>query len=456
MEKTDHDEIKEMIVAARRAQQAYCQTFDQADVDEACKITAKLVFDNAEYLAKLAVEETGMGVYEDKVAKNRNKSKGVWYDLKDKKSIGILSIDNKTNLIEIAKPIGVVAGITPMTNPIVTPMSKIMFALKTQNAIIIAPHPKAKHCSSLAVDMINEVLKPLGVPEGMVQVVREPSITKTQALMAMCDVTVATGGMPMVKSAYSSGKPSFGVGAGNVQVILDRFIDYDLAAGKIITGRSFDNGIICSGEQSFIYPRSDKKEVFEAFERNGAYFVKGDEREKIVNAIFEDGMLARDIVGQSVKFIADKAGVDVPENARVIVVEANGIGREDIICKEKMCPVMACFPYDYFEEAINIAKTNLFFEGNGHTAGIHSNNQANIIKAGIDLSVSRLIVNAPCATTAGGSIQNGLPVTNTLGCGSWGNNSISENFTYKHLLNITRVAPLSTRIHVPSDAEIWN
>ncbi len=455
MEKTDHDEIKEMIVAARRAQQAYCQTFDQADVDEACKITAKLVFDNAERLAKLAVEETGMGVYEDKVAKNRNKSKGVWYDLKDKKSIGILSIDNKTNLIEIAKPIGVVAGITPMTNPIVTPMSKIMFALKTQNAIIIAPHPKAKYCSSLAVDMINEALKPLGVPEGMVQVVREPSITKTQALMAMCDVTVATGGMPMVKSAYSSGKPSFGVGAGNVQVILDRFIDYDLAAGKIITGRSFDNGIICSGEQSFIYPRSDKKEVFEAFERKGAYFVKGDEREKIINAIFEDGMLARDIVGQSVKFIADKAGIDLPENTRVIVVEANGIGREDIVCKEKMCPVMACFPYDYFEEAINIAKTNLFLEGNGHTAGIHSNNQANIIKAGIDLSVSRLIVNAPCATTAGGSIQNGLPVTNTLGCGSWGNNSISENFTYKHLLNITRVAPLSTRIHVPSDAEIW-
>jgi len=166
-------------------------------------------------------------------------------------------------------------------------------------------------------------------------------------------------------------------------------------------------------------------------------------------------MLARDIVGQSVKFIADKAGIDLPENTRVIVVEANGIGREDIICKEKMCPVMACFPYDYFEEAINIAKTNLFLEGNGHTAGIHSNNQANIIKAGIDLSVSRLIVNAPCATTAGGSIQNGLPVTNTLGCGSWGNNSISENFTYKHLLNITRVAPLSTRIHVPSDAEIW-
>ncbi|KGN77525.1 succinate-semialdehyde dehydrogenase [Porphyromonadaceae bacterium COT-184 OH4590] len=455
MEKTEIEEISEMIKIARKAQQIYCQTFDQADVDGACKVAARVIYDNAEMLAKLAVEETGMGVYEHKVAKNRNKSKGVWYDLKDKKSIGILNIDEKTNLIEIAKPIGVVAGITPMTNPIVTPMSKIMFALKTQNAIIIAPHPKAKNCSALAVRMIKEAIKPLDVPEGMVQVVEEPSIEKTQALMSMCDVTVATGGMPMVKSAYSSGKPSFGVGAGNVQVILDRFIDYDLAANKIITGRSFDNGIICSGEQSFIYPRDHKEEVFEAFKRNGAYFVEGEEREQIVNTVFKNGLLARDIVGQSVQFIAKKAGVSVPQDTKIIVVEANGVGKEDVICKEKMCPVMACFHYDYFEEAIEIAKTNLFLEGNGHTAGIHSNNQANIIKAGIDLSVSRLIVNAPCATTAGGSIQNGLPVTNTLGCGSWGNNSISENFTYKHLLNITRVAPLSTRIHIPSDEELW-
>ena len=273
--------------------------------------------------------------------------------------------------------------------------------------------------------------------------------------MEACDVVVATGGMPMVKSAYSSGKPSFGVGAGNVQVILDRFIDFDVAAEKVITGRSFDNGIICSGEQSFIYHKDDKQEVMDAFRRHEAYIVSEEDRDKVVNALFEDGHICRDIVGQSVQTIASKAGIFVPGNTRVLVVEAHGIGRDDLICKEKMCPVMAAFAYDNFDEAIKIAKTNLFMEGNGHTAGIHSNNQANIIKAGTELSVSRLIVNAPCATTAGGSIQNGLPVTNTLGCGSWGNNSISENFTYKHLLNITRIAPLSARIHVPSDAEIW-
>lgn len=449
------EEIKEMIKNARMAQDYYEKHFDQEDVDAVIKAAAKVIYDNAEELARITIEETEMGVYEHKVAKNRNKSKGVWYNLKDKKSMGILDIDEKTGLIEIAKPIGVVAGITPMTNPVVTPMSKIIFSLKTKNAIIIAPHPKAKKCSGLAVKLIKEAIAPFGVPEHMVQAVEEPTLEKTLELMESCDVVVATGGMPMVKSAYSSGKPSFGVGAGNVQVILDRDIDYELAADKVITGRSFDNGIICSGEQSFIYYKEDKEAVMKAFRNNGAYIVKPEEREKVVAAIFQDGKICRDIVGQSVQTIAKKAGISVPQDTKILVVEAKGIGKEDVISKEKMCPVMAAFPYEHFEEAIKIAKANLSYEGNGHTAGIHSNNQANIIKAGSELSVSRLIVNAPCATTAGGAIQNGLPVTNTLGCGSWGNNSISENFTYKHLLNITRIAPLSARIKVPTDEEIW-
>lgn len=448
-------EIKEMVQRARAAQKEYQSHFNQDAVDLMVKLAAKTIYDNAEILAREAVDETEMGVYEHKVAKNRNKSKGVWYNLKGKISMGVLNIDDKTGLIEIAKPIGVVAGITPMTNPIVTPMSKIIFALKTKNAIIIAPHPKAKNCSAHAVKLIKEAVSEFNVPTDLIQVIEEPSIEATKELMSEVDVVVATGGMPMVRSAYSSGKPSFGVGAGNVQVILDRYIDFEDAAEKVITGRSFDNGIICSGEQSFIYHVNDKDAVFDAFRSHGAYIVPENDRDKVVNAIFENGGIARDIVGKSVQTIARKAGIDVPEGTRVLVVEAHGIGKEDIICKEKMCPVLAAFPYTNFEEAINIAKTNLFMEGSGHTAGIHSNNQANIIKAGTEISVSRLIVNAPCATTAGGSIQNGLAVTNTLGCGTWGNNSISENFTYKHLLNITRIAPISARIQVPSDEQIW-
>lgn len=448
-------EIKEMIARAKKAQQEYEERFNQDAVDEVVKAATKVIYDNAEMLARLAVDETKMGVYEHKVAKNRNKSKGIWLNLQGEKSMGVLDIDDRTGLIKIAKPVGIVAGITPMTNPIVTPMANIAFALKTKNAIIIAPHPHAHNCSTLTVNMINEALAKLHVPEGLVQVIEEPTIQKTQELMSRVDVVVATGGMQMVHSAYSSGKPSFGVGAGNVQVILDRNIDYDEAADKIITGRAFDNGIICSGEQCFLYYEEDKEEIFKAFRKHGAYFVPEKQRDQVVNAIFSDGAICRDIVGQSVVTIAKKAGITVPDGTRILVVEAHGIGREDLICKEKMCPVMTCHPYHYFEEALGYAKTNLFMEGSGHTAGIHSNNQANIIKAGMEISVSRLIVNASCSITAGGSIQNGLSVTTTLGCGTWGNNSISENFTYKHLLNITRIAQLSPHIQMPSDEEIW-
>lgn len=448
-------EVKDMISRAKKAQVQYQERFNQETVDEIVKAAARIIYDNAETLARMAVDETGMGVYEHKVAKNRNKSKGVWMNLQGKKSMGVLDIEETTGMIKIAKPVGVVAAITPTTNPIVTPMANIVFALKTKNAMIVAPHPNAKNCSVRTVKLIQEAIAKYGVPEDLVQIIEEPSIQKTQELMSMVDVVVATGGMQMVHSAYSSGKPSFGVGAGNVQVILDRFIDYDEAADKIITGRAFDNGIICSGEQSFIYHKDDKEEIFEAFRKHGAYFAKEEEHDKIVNTIFTNGSISRDIVGQSVQFIAKKAGINIPEGTRVIVVEAQGIGKNDLICKEKMCPVMTCLPYTNFEEAVNIAKTNLSVEGSGHTAGIHSNNQANIIKAGSEISVSRLIVNAPCSITAGGSIQNGLSVTTTLGCGTWGNNSISENFTYKHLLNITRIAQISPHIQLPTDEEIW-
>ncbi len=446
-------DIKAIVAKARKAQAIFEKNFNQEQVDEIVKTVAQTIYDNAYQLSKLAVEETGMGVLEDKIAKCHGKSKGVWHDLKGKKSMGVLRVDEKTNLVEIGKAIGVVAGITPMTNPVVTPMSKIMFALKTKNAIVIAPHPKAEKCSTLTVELINKALEKFGVPEGLVQVIAEPSVAKTQELMKACDVVVATGGMAMVKSAYSSGKPSFGVGAGNVQVILDRGISFMEAAEKVIAGRKFDNGIICSGEQSFIYHEDDKAAVMAAFTEQGAHLVPDQERQQVIDAIFRDGALARDTVGQSVNFIAAKAGITIPVGTKVLILEAKGIGVADIICKEKMCPVLAAFGYRSMDEAIQIATTNLLLEGSGHTAGIHSNNQENIAKAGSRIPVSRLIVNAPCATTAGGSVEGGLAFTNTLGCGSWGGNSISENFTYKHLLNVTRIASTTKKKAAAAMAE---
>ena len=439
-------EIKTIVANARKAQATFERNFSQDQVDEIVKTVAKTVFDHAEELSILAVEETGMGVLADKIAKCHGKSLGIWHDLKGKKSMGVLRVDDKTHLVEIAKAIGVVAGITPSTNPVVTPMSKIMFALKTKNAIIIAPHPKAQKCSGLTVRLINEAIAKYNVPEGLVQILDNPSVAKTQELMGACDVVVATGGMPMVKSAYSSGKPSFGVGAGNVQVILDRDIDFRVAASKVVKGRMFDNGIICSGEQSFIYPQDAKAEVFAAFQAEGAYFVPDAERQQVIDVIFDPkGGLMRDTVGQSTDYIAEQAGIKIPAGTKVLVLESRGYGKADCVSKEKMCPVLAAFPYETFEEAIQIATANLILEGSGHTAGIHSNSQEHINLAGARIPVSRLIVNAPCATTAGGSVEGGLAFTNTLGCGSWGGNSISENFTYKHLLNVTRIASIALK-----------
>jgi succinate-semialdehyde dehydrogenase (acetylating) len=444
-----------MIAKAREAQAIFERDFDQKRTDQVVRAIGKVVFDNAEMLAREAVDETRMGVYEDKVAKNKGKSKGVWYDLKGKQSMGIVSVDPVTDLITILKPVGVVAAITPTTNPIVTPMSKTMFALKGKNAIIVAPHPRSKKCSAHTVALINEAIAKFGVPKNLVQCIEEPSIELTQELMRAVDVVLATGGMPMVKSAYSSGKPSYGVGAGNVQVIIDRGVDYSKAAATIIQGRIFDNGIICSGEQSFIYPKEDREKILDAFKSNGAYIVPDADHDKMVNALFVDGKIAGDVVGQSVKYIADKAGIKIPDGTRVLVVEAHGVAQADLISKEKMCPVLAAFPYDKFEEAIDIARTNLHFEGNGHSAGVHSNNEEHIRMVGMGLTVSRVVVNAPVSTTAGGAMASGLACTNTLGCGTWGNNTLSENLTYKHLLNTTRVARLSPKVHIPTDEELW-
>lgn len=448
--------INDMIIKARKAQAEF-ESFDQKRVDIIVREIGKVVYDNAEVLARMAIDETKMGVYEDKVAKNRGKSKIIWNDLKDKKSVDEISRDLDLNIIEIAKPIGVVGAVTPTTNPIVTPMCNAMFALKGRNSIIIAPHPRAKGCSSETVRLINESIERLGAPKHLIQIIEGPSIEKTNDLMQQADVVVATGGMGMVKAAYSSGKPAFGVGAGNVQIIIDRDIDFEDAAKKIITGRTFDNGIICSGEQTVIAHEDDYDQVMGAFVAQGGYLITDQiEKDKLRKTLFTEGHMNKDVVGQSVQTIAKLAGLDIPEDRKVILVEADGIGSEELFCREKMCPVLATFTYASFEEGIKIAKTNLELEGNGHTAGIHSNNISNIKRVGEVLSVSRVVVNAPTSTTAGGSFTNGFAPTTTLGCGSWGNNSISENFTYKHLINISRIGLIREDVSALSDLEIWS
>ncbi len=448
--------VAEIFEKARIAQAEYEKSASQEQVDAAVKAIGKVVYDRAEELAKMAVEESGMGVYEDKVAKCKGKSKCIWNSLKGKKSYGIIDEDKETGIIKVAKPKGVVGAVTPVTNPVVTPMCNAMFALKGKNAIVIAPHPRTSNLNKYVVDLFRAELKKSGLPEDLVQTIENPTLDMTQEVMKTADVVVATGGSGMVKSAYSSGKPALGVGPGNVQVIIDRGVDYDEAAQMIIAGRKFDNGIICSGEQSIIAPKDEFDTVIKAFEKNGAYYIEdAAEVEKFAQTIFPGGVISKDVVGQSVQHIADLAGVSVPEGTKVVVLKARGVGRADLLCKEKMCPFMIAIPYDTFEEAMDIAYENLDYEGKGHTCAIHSNDRKHIEMVGEHMPVSRIVVNQPSSTTAGGALTNGFSPTTTLGCGSWGNNSISENLNYTHLINVSQIGLYNKDKRIPTDEEIW-
>ena len=448
--------IQELVSKSREAQSIF-ESFKQEQVDAIVRDIGKYVFDNAEPLARMAVDETDMGSYDDKVLKNKGKARVIWNNLKDKKSRGVIGEDSEANLVMVAKPMGVVAAVTPVTNPIVTPMCNGMFALKTGNSVIFAAHPKAQGCTEYLAKEFMKIIKSHGGPDNLVQVVTNGSVEKTQELMQSADVVVATGGAAMVKSAYSSGKPSYGVGAGNVPVIIDRNINLQEAVEKIVDGASFDHGIICSHEQFVIAPEEDFEQTVETFTNTGKVWFTDDKEQiqTLRDVVFQDGHLNKDVVGRSASEVGKMAGIDVPETARLILLPADGSGTEDVLAKEKLCPVIAIVPYASFDDAVAMAKANLLVEGAGHSAALHSNSDDHIQQAGLGLPISRLVINQPSSTTAGGSLTNGFAPTTTLGCGSWGGNSISENLDYKHLMNVSRIGKVIADKKVPTDEEIW-
>ena len=449
--------IQELVAKASIAQATY-ESFKQEQVDAIVRDIGKFVFDNAEQLARMAVDETGMGSYEDKILKNKGKARVIWNNLKDKKSRGVIGEDTEANLMLVAKPMGVVAAVTPVTNPIVTPMCNGMFALKTGNAVIFASHPKAQKCTEHLAEEFMKIVKSHDGPDDLVQVITNGSVEKTQQLMQSADVVVATGGAAMVKSAYSSGKPSYGVGAGNVPVIIDRDIDLQDAVEKIVDGASFDHGIICSHEQFVFAPEEDYEETVNLFTNTGKVWFTDDQEQimQIREVVFQDGHLNKDVVGRSASEVGKMAGITVPDSSRLILLPADGSGTEDVLAKEKLCPVIAIVPYSTFDDAVSMAKANLLVEGAGHSAALHSNNDDHIQKAGLELPISRLVINQASSLTAGGSLTNGFAPTTTLGCGSWGGNSISENLDYKHLMNVSRIGKVITDKIVPTDEEIWS
>ena len=454
------EQLELLVERVKKAQKIYSK-FSQEQVDKIFKAAATAADKARIPLAKMAVEETGMGVLEDKIIKNHFASEYIYNKHKNAKTCGIIK-ENKADGIKIvAEPLGVIAGIVPTTNPTSTAIFKSLIALKTRNAIIFSPHPRATKSTIAAAKIVLDAAVKAGAPEDIIGWIDVPSIELSSQLMKHRSISciLATGGPGMVTAAYSSGNPALGVGPGNVQVIMDRGIDYEDAVKKIIIGRTFDNGIICSGEQAVFIPKEDFNKVLDLFRKNGVFVVEDEASiKKFADTIFpENGPINRKIVGQSVQTIAKLADVEVPEGTRMILIKARAIGKGngEPLCREKMCPVMITAPYDTFEDAIKLAQSDLEYEGKGHTASIHSNDMEHVRYAGENLTVSRLIVNQSSSTGAGGSLYNGFAPTTTLGCGSWGNNSISENLNYTHLINVSQIGLYNKDKKVPTDEEIW-
>lgn len=447
--------VDELIENARIASEKM-DLYTQEQVDTIVKTVAKTTFSHARELAELACEETGMGNVEDKIGKIYGKARAIWWDLKFKKSRGILSEDPETGITEIARPVGVVTATTPCTNPIICPMGNVMLAAKCANAIIIAPHPRGKRAARRLLELWQAEFDKLGCPDNMVQVCFSTSNEMTAYLMSQGDVVVATGGPGMVKAAYSSGKPAYGVGPGNVPALFDRDINIEKAVANVIEGRSFDNGVICASEQCLILPREKYEDILSEFERQGCIRINSPETiKKVEEALFPNHIISRDAVGQTASKCMKLAGIDVPDDTKIAIVELEKAGKGSDLNKEKMMPVMCAYPYDTWEDALKMAKDNLDLEGKGHTACIHSYNEEHIHQAGMVLKVSRVICNHPSSKNAGGSFVNGLNPTTTIGCSTWGGNSISENLAYYHMMNKIRIARVKPGWSLPSDEEIW-
>lgn len=452
----DMREYMQELVDRGRAAQKIFEKYSQEQVDAAVRSIGKTIYDHAEELARMAVDESGMGNYEDKIAKNRNKTKNCWYRLKGVKSRGIIRYIDEEGLVEIAKPIGVIAALCPTTNPTMTPAQNAMIALKGGNAIIVCPHPRSKNTTIKSVEYMRKALDEMGAPIDLIQVAMDATMEASGLAMQMCDTCVATGGPGVVKAAYSSGKPAFGVGAGNIQALIDRDVDIDSAVDMIVKGRCNDNGVLCTCEQSAICPKEKYSEMIHAMKKRGVYYVESEEDvAKVRDNLFHNGVINKRAIGRPATEIAELCGLEVPENTKMLLVKVDRYGKDEVLAKEKLCVVQCAYQYDSWEEGVEIAYQNILNEGTGHSMVIHSDNQEHIEYAAEKIPVSRFVVNQVGSTGIGGALNNGLLPTATLGTGSWGGNSLSGNLWWNHLVNISRLAYVIPDAQIPTDEEIW-
>ena len=428
--------------AMRKAQKEFA-TYTQEQVDKIFFEAAKAANQQRIPLAKMAVEETGMGVVEDKIIKNHYAAEYIYNAYKDAKTCGVIEEDKAFGIKKIAEPLGLIAAVIPTTNPTSTAIFKTLIALKTRNAIIISPHPRAKHSTIAAAKVVLDAAVKAGAPEGIIGWIDVPSLELTNEVMRGSDTILATGGPGMVTAAYSSGKPALGVGAGNTPVIIDETADIKVAVNSIIHSKTFDNGMICASEQSVTVLEPVYKEVKKEFQDRGCYFLKGDELDKVRKTIIINGALNAKIVGQSAHKIAALAGVDVPESTKILIGEVESVDISEEFAHEKLSPVLAMYKAKDFDEALAKAERLVADGGYGHTSSlyINVNEKEKMAKHAAAMKTCRILINTPSSQGGIGDLYNfKLTPSLTLGCGSWGGNSVSENVGIKHLLNIKTVA----------------
>lgn len=434
--------IDQLVKRGKSAYEAFLH-YDQEQIDEIVKQMALAGLDQHMPLAKMAVEETGRGVYEDKIIKNIFATEYVYHGIKYDKTVGVIRENEHEEMIEIAEPVGVVAGVTPVTNPTSTTMFKILIAIKTRNPIIFAFHPSAQKCSSKAASILYDAAVKAGAPEGCIQWIEKPSIEATQSLMNHKGVAVvlATGGAGMVKSAYSTGKPALGVGPGNVPCFIERSAHIKQAVNDLILSKTFDNGMICASEQAVIIEAPIYQETKKELIDNKCHFLTKDEREKVEKLVINEKTCAVNpaIVGMPAAKIAEMAGVTVPAETKILIAELKTVGPESPLSREKLSPVLACYKVKDREEGYQRSTEMLEFGGLGHSAVIHSQNDEVIQEFGMRMKAGRIINNSPSSQGAIGDIYNGYLPSLTLGCGSHGHNSVSQNVGTINLVNFKKI-----------------
>lgn len=446
MEQLDKDlkslqEVRVLLKAAKEAHKTLV-TFDQEKIDKIVKAIAEAGLNHAERLAKLASEETGFGIWQDKVIKNVFGSMGIYDAIKDQKTIGILREDKKNKVMDIGVPVGIVAGIVPSTNPTSTVMYKTLISIKAGNCIVFSPHPGAKNCILEAVKVVSEAAEAAGCPKGAISCITTPTLQATKELMEhkLTNLILATGGYAMVKSAYSSGTPAIGVGAGNGPAFIDKTANVKLAVKRIMDSKTFDNGTICASEQSIIVERCMEQAVTEELKAQGGFFLSEEESVKLAKFILRaNGTMNPQIVGKSVAQISKLAGLSVPSSARVIIAKENRVGEDAPYSREKLAPILAFYVENNVDDILEKVTMILNFEGMGHTFTMHSNDEELIKRFSLRVPASRILVNSPGSLGGIGATTNLFPAL-TLGCGAVGGSSSSNNIGPMDLINIKRVA----------------